>query len=73
LWFPYRQIFSLSNRFLFLEVKKSHSAEVAARMGFRVRLRSIAQVETIALVVDLPFPDYHFLVTFCVLRRGDPA
>ena len=31
-------------------VRRRDIAEVAARMGFRVRLRNIAQVETTALV-----------------------
>jgi hypothetical protein len=42
LWFPHRQIFSCSGRFLFWEVKKSHTVQVrenmqvAAGVGFRV-------------------------------------
>ena len=63
-WFPHRQIFSLSDRLLFWEMEKRRglqdreNTEVAARVGFRVWLRNVAQVETswCVVAVDLPIP-----------------
>jgi hypothetical protein len=49
-------MFSLSDRFLFWEMKKSHTLQrgenmqVAARAGLRVSPRNVVQFETIALV-----------------------
>jgi hypothetical protein len=56
LWFPHCQIFSLSGRFLFWEIKTSHTVqsqeymEVDAWVEFRVWLRGVAQVETSVLM-----------------------
>lgn len=72
LCFPYHHIFPLSDRFLFLEINKSHmvqgqeSMEVAACVGFRIWLRNVAQVEMSALMhCDAGFAT-SLMITFLV-------
>jgi hypothetical protein len=82
-WFQHHQIFSISNRLPFLKMKEVHmvqgreNMEVAERLGFRVRLRKIAQVATSALArfrCELAsFLTTSFLVACGVLLRGDTA
>jgi hypothetical protein len=84
LWFTDRQIFSLSNRFLFWEMKEKsqtvqdrENMEVAARVGFCVWLRNVAQVETSRMVrFRGGFANSlttTFFVACGVLRRKDAA